>query len=253
MKHSFIYFLCFLIMAAACPVSFSAEEDVKTAFVSRDMKGNERWTSDAEIINKQGDVYVMTEKGEGKYYGFETDEVSWVTEMEFESTEETVRPIKLEKRVFDDEGKIIRVENQNFDLDKKIATCTHKDIPKNISRTKKFKITKDIINRQLLGLYVQKLLENGKESAMVQMVSEEPGVYNIELSVVDKEDIDVNGQKRQAYKFSINPNLGLLNIAKSFFPKAYAWHSAEPEFELLRYEGLEGGIQSPKVEVTTKE
>lgn len=222
-------------------------------YVCRDMTGERRWQADTEIVNKEGDVFVMVEKGEGEYSGFESDKVSWVSKMEFESTDDAVRPLKLEKRVFDDKGKMIRLEEQHFDLDKNIATCTHKDIPKNISLTKKFKFTKDIVNRLLLGLYVQKLLENGKTYASVQMVSEEPGFYNVEVNVLNEEEIDVNGWKKHAYRLSISPNLGVLNFAKAFFPKSYAWHSASPKFEWLRYKGLEGGIKSPEVEVTMQE
>ncbi len=249
MKKLPILLICFFIFSSAGPV-FSAEEDM--GYVCRDMEGRERWKATNEIINKKGDVYIMTEKAEGVYSSFDGP-VSWVAEIEFENTEETVRPLSLEKRVFDEKGNPLRVEKQKFDFTENVAVCTHQDIPKNTTRTKTFKFNKDIVNRQLLGLYTQKLLENGKKSAMVQMVSEEPGFYNILLSVVDTEDVNINGLKTRAYKIQIDPRLGLLNVAKVLFPRAFAWHSAKPEFEWLRYQGLEGGINSVKVEVTTED
>jgi len=240
------------VLAGAIPVFSIVEDAVKMGYVCRDMEGGKRWEAETEIRKKDDDVYILTEKGEGVYSSFEGS-ISWVAEMEFESTGETVKPLSLEKRVFDEEGNPLRVEKQKFDLTEKIAACSHEDIPKNIIRTKKFRFDKDIVNRLLLGLYTKKMLENGKKSARVQMVSEEPGFYNIELSIVDKEEIEVNGRKKWAYKLCIDPKLGYLDFVKIFFPKAYAWHSAKPEFEWLRYKGLEGDIRSVKVEVTTKD
>jgi len=84
-------------------------------------------------------------------------------------------------------------------------------------------------------------------------VSEEPGFYNVNLKVVKTEDVEINGRKRHAYKLLLDPRLGLLDIAKVFFPRSYSWHAAEPRFEWLRYEGLEGDIRSVEVEVTIKD
>ena len=241
------------MLAGANPV-FSLGEDVvkTTGYVGRDMEGGKRWEAETEIRKKDGDVYILTEKGEGVYSSFE-GLISWVAEMEFESTEENVTPLKLVKRVFDKNGNMIRLEKQDYDPVKKSVTCLHEDIPKKISRTKKFKFTKDAVNRLLLGLYVQKMLEKGMRIAKVQMVSEEPGFYNIDLSVIKTEDVEINGRKRRAYKLQLDPRLGLLDIVKVFFPKSYAWHSAEPKFEWLRYEGLEGDIRSVKVKVTIED
>jgi hypothetical protein len=250
MKKTLTSLLCMLILAGSCPVL--ASEDVhRTEYVGRDMEGGKRWEAETEIRKKEGDVYILTEKGEGVYSSFEGP-ISWVAEMEFKSTEENVMPLKLVKRVFDEDGKMIRLEKQDYDPVKKSVTCLHEDIPKKISRTKRFKFTKDAVNRLLLGLYVQKMLEKGMRIANIQMVSEEPGLYNMYLSVVKTEDVEINGHKRRAYKLQLDPRLGLLDVVKVFFPRAYAWHSARPDFEWLRYEGLEGDIHSVKVEVTTE-
>ena len=250
MRKSFVFLLLFSFSAMA---SLFADEEgvVKLEYECRDMTGAPRWQADTEIRNKEGDIFVLTERADGVYSSFDGP-ISWVAELEFESTDDAVRPLSLEKKVFDENGKMIRLEEQKFDQEKKLATCTHKDIPKNISRTKKFRFNKDIVNRQILGLYVQKLLEQGKTFASVQMVSEEPGFYAVDLNVLDKETIQINGRNVKAYKLAIDPRLGLLNVAKMFFPRAYAWHSALPTFEWLKYSGLEGDITSAEVEITRK-
>jgi len=248
MKKILILLLCILILTGSSPVL--ASEDVsRSEYVGRDMEGGKRWEGETEIRKKEGDVYILTEKGEGVYSSFDGP-ISWVSEMEFESTEENVTPLKLVKRVFESGGNMIRLEKQDYDPANKSVTCLHKDIPRKISRTRHFKFTKDAVNKLLMRPYVQKMLEKGKRIANVQMVSEEPGFYNIDLNVIDIEEVQINGRKKRAYKLQFDPQLGLLNMAKVFFPKAYVWHSSEPEFEWLKYEGLEGDIRSEKVEIT---
>ena len=271
MKRVIILLLCCVMLAALASIFFWKKEDLektpdavragyagkieyaaKTEYIGRDMQGVKRWEANTEIKKKEGDIYTLTEKGEGVYSSFEGP-ISWVAEMEFESTNDNVTPRKLVKRVFDEGGNMIRLEKQDYDSAEKSVTCLHEDIPKKISSTKTFKFTKDAVNRLLLGPYVQKMLENGKKIANVQMVSEEPGLYNMDLSVIKTEDVEINGRKRPAFKLQIDPQLGLLNVAKALFPKSYVWHSALWDFEWLRYEGLEGGINSVKVEVTAEE
>lgn len=229
---------------------FAAEEEVaKMSYVCRDTAGGYRWQADTEIRNIRPGVYAMVEKAEGLYSSFKGP-ISWVAEMEFERTEDNIRPLSLKKRVFDEQENMIRLETQEFDLVNNTATCTHEEPERNISRTKKFKFSKDVVNRLSLGLYVQKFLENGKISEKVQMVSEEPNVYDMELKRLDRETINVNGRKRTAYRLCIDPELGFLNFVKVFLPNAYAWHSADGKHEWLRYAGLEGDINSAKVVVT---
>jgi hypothetical protein len=194
----------------------------------------------------------MTEKAKGVYSSF-NGPVSWKAEMKFERDEHSVRPISLDKRVFDQNGKMIRRERQVFNLADNTATCIHEDLTKNLFRTKKFNFNKNVVTRLSLGFYAQKFLQNGKTSERLQMVSEEPNVYDIELKRVGKEVIRIGGRKVAAYRLCIDPQLGALNFVKNFFPKSYGWHSAVPKYEWFGYEGLEGGLNSEKVEIFVEE
>ena len=194
----------------------------------------------------------MIEKAKGRYSGFK-GMVSWVAEMEFNNTEDVVRPITMEKRVTDKDGNMLAIEKQQFDFVENTVTCGHDDFLRNTSSTRKFRFNKDVVNRLILGVYIQKLIENGKTRKDVQMVTEEPGFYDIELKIENTEDIEINGRKRCAYRLCLGLKLGLFDFVKIFLPKAYVWHSAEPKFEWLRYKGVESSINSPKVEITTLE
>jgi hypothetical protein len=252
MKKLLLLLSCLSLLALTASAIFADEEIVKMSYVCRDLKGASRWRANSEIRNIGPGIYIMTEKAQGIYSSFK-GRISWVAEMKFESTKEKVRPISLDKRVFDANGKMVRYEKQEFDLAGNTGVCTHEDPSRNISRTRKFKFDKDVVTRLSLGLYAQKFLESGKTSEKLQMVSEEPNLYNIELKRMGKETVEINGSKITAYRLCVDPRLGALNFVKAFLPKSYAWHSAVPKYQWLGYTGLEGGINSEKVKVLIEE
>ena len=251
MKRLSIFLLC-LSAFVWTGALFAAEAVVDMNYICRDLNGSKRWQARSQIVNIAPGVYLMTEKAEGIYSSF-NGRVSWVAEMKFERTKDSIRPISLDKKVFDQKGKMIRRESQMFDLINNTGTCTHEEPERNISRTRNFKFNKNIVTRLSLGIYAQKFLESGKTSEKLQMVSEEPNVYDVELQRMGKEAIKVNGRKVVAYRLCVDPSLGVFNFVKVFLPKAYAWHSAVPKYEWIRYSGLEGGINSEKVEVTVSD
>jgi len=250
MKKICIFFLLFLALSAAYSACDDSKHLYTSSYICRDLKGNPRWKAIAKIRHKEGDIYNITETAKGIYFGF-NGKISWVAEMDFEETEDTVRPLRMKRSFFDDRGKLIAFFEQKFSFDDDSVTCIHKDVIKNTSKKKKFKFTKDIINRLLLGVYVKKFIDEGQVSKKIQLVSPEPGFYNLEIKVVDTEEIEINGRKRRAYKLCLDPQLGLLNFVKIFLPKAYVWHSTEGVFEWLQYEGVENSINSPEVKITT--
>ncbi len=247
MKRLAISLLCISSLIWTCEL-FAAEEVVNMSYACHDLKGFSRWRAEAQIKNVGPSVYIMTEKAKGIYSSF-TGPISWVAEMKFIRTKDRIKPISLDKRIFDAAGRMIRHEKQKFDLVRNTAICTHEEPLNNVSRTKQFTFNRDVVNRLSLGLYAQKFLESGKTSEKLQMVSEEPNVYNVELKRIGKEVLNINGKRIAAYRLSIDPELGALNVFKALFPKSYAWNSATPKYEWLGYEGLEGGITSEKVQI----
>jgi len=252
MKKLSLFFLCFLFLAPAAVGLEALEEAITFSYVCRDLKGADRWRAEAEIKNVSPGVYIMTEKARGIYSSFKGP-VSWVADMKFERTKDNVRPISLDKKVFDSKGRMIRRERQEFDLADNTATCIHEEPARNIVRTRKFKFDRIVVTRLSLGLYAQKFLASGKASVKLQMVSEEPKVYNIELKRMGKEKIDINGRETEAYRLCVDPELGVFNFVKVFLPKSYAWHSVVPNYEWLGYSGLEGDINSEMVEIFVEE
>ena len=224
----------------------------KVSYVCYDSKGNKRWQATAEIQHKEGDVFIITENMRGIYSGF-NDEISWIARTEFKRTKDTVRPLSMEQRVFDRSEKQVALNKQDFNYADMVVTCIQEDLVKNKTIKKKFEFSKDIVNRLLQGVYVQKFIENGKVDKEIQVITPEPALYNVRLKMVGKEDIEINGRKRTAFKICFDPMLGFLNFVKVFLPKAYVWHSSEPIYELLKYEGPESGVNSCNVEIVSQD
>ena len=246
-------FLSFLFFFAFYPVS-SARADTeilyKTSYICRDLSGKPRWRAEYEIRREGDKSYSIIEKGRGYYSGFEGN-ISWVEEAGIEAVGDTIRPLWMKKRIFDENGKAIAVREQMFDFDNNTVTCTHDDLIKNTSSGKKFKFKGNIINRLMQGLYVQRFIENGKTSERVEFISPEPALYTLDLRLLGAEEIKIDGRRIKAYKLLLDPVLGVFNFVKVFLPEARVWHSARPKFEWLKYEGVESSVKSPRVVITT--
>jgi hypothetical protein len=227
----------------------------RTSYECFDLKGNPRWNATTEIFSspeKGENINTLVETGSGFYSGF-SEKISWRSELEYIRETSKIRPFRSTTKTYDSTGKLIAVEAQEFDYVSGNAIFRRED--KRSGRVYKeiFKIRQDIVNRLLLGLYIQEFLKSGKDSAFIEILNSEPRLIKCRLYIVDKEDIEVNGIKKTAYKLCLDPQLGLFNFVKTFIPKAYVWHSAVPEFEWLRYNGLEVNLNSPMVEIRKAE
>jgi hypothetical protein len=233
----------------------NAEEAFKTRYTCFDAEGNERWSASADIVrapDKGRDSYVLTEKGAGILSGFK-GKVSWEARLEFESTGEMVKPVSMENRVFDSKNKLIVTEREEFDYDANKARHIREDALRKKEKRTEYSFKGDIVNKMILGLYIQKFLEHGREERSLTFLSNEPRLYEVKLKVVNKEEVVINGVSREAFRLCLDPKLGVLDFIKVIIPKAYVWHSAMPKFEWLKYRGLENSLGSPMVEIISGE
>jgi hypothetical protein len=247
-----VVFISVILFPFLCPQTLLAKKDVfKTSYECHGPKGNPRWQAETEIFaspEKGENSNTLVETGSGYYTGFK-EKVSWQSELEYTREADLIRPVKSMTKTYNSQGKLIMVESQEFDFISNTATFKREDKISDKAYSEAFKIKEDTVNRLMLGLYIQQLLRSGRDNAMIQMLSNEPRMIKCRLYIMGKEEIDINGQKRQAYKLCLDPQLGLFNFVKVFIPKAYVWHSAEPDFEWLKYNGLEVNLNSPIVEI----
>ena len=234
-----------------CSFAQAAEDRLRTNYSCYDENGNSRWQATAEIVpdhDKEEGFYILTEKGEGYYTGFK-DKIVWFTTMEFLHTEDMIRPLNVTKHIFDEDEKEIAVETQSFDFKNKKAVYSYKDLLNNKKREKKFDFKDEIVNRLILCLYVQNFLADGLKEKRVQLLTTDPQIYKLNIKVIAKEEITLDGSKIDAYKICVDPDVGFLNMFKGLFPKAYLWHKADGDFTWLEYLGPETSPSSKKVKI----
>jgi hypothetical protein len=248
--HKSLLFLMFL--SFFCLFSEASEKEIfTTSYECFDLKGNPRWHASTEIFSfseKGEGVNMLVERGRGVYGGFK-EEISWQSELEYIRQDGEIRPVKSRTETFNALKELIYIESQEFDYDSGIATFKGDDKKSGKEYKEVFEIKEDIVNRLMLGLYIQQFLRSGKQEATIQMLSNEPRLTKCRLYIIGEEDIEVAGENRKAYKLCLDPQLGLFNFVKIFIPKAYVWHSSSPDFQWLQYKGLEMNLSSPIVEI----
>ena len=235
--------------------SFASAEVKEDKFVTNytcfDLKGNERWKAETEISHTdKKDIYLLTERGKGYFSGFK-DRISWIAKLKFLSTKDSVKPLKMEKQIFNQGGKVITRQTQKFDFTNKKVIYSYENLITKRKMEKVFRFKGDIVNRLILSLYVQKFLKNGEKEQTVFILSDEPSLYRVRIKIIGEEEIECKGRKKTVYKLCLDPDIGLLNIFKFVLPKIHIWHLATPHYEWLKYVGLESNITSPKVEIRT--
>lgn len=250
MKKAGIIIL-FLLSVSSFTWAEVKENKFVTNYTCFDLRGNERWKGETEISHTdKKDIYLLTERGKGHFSGFK-DRISWTAKLIFLSTEDTIKPLKMEKQTFNQEGKLIVRQTQKFDFTNRKAIYRYENLITKRKMEKVFRFKGDIVSRLVLGLYVQKFLKNGEREQTVSILSDGPSLYRVRIKVIGEEKIECNGRKKMAYKLCLDPDMGLLNIFKFVLPKVYTYHSVTPHYEWLKYIGLESNIASPKVEIRT--
>ena len=241
-----------MFLSFFCLFSEASEKEIfTTSYECFDLKGSLRWQAVTEIFSspeKGEGISTLIERGKGLYSGFK-EEISWQSELEYIRQDGETRPVKSRTETFNTLEELICIESQEFDYDSGIATFKRDDKKSGKEHKEAFRIKEDIVNRLILGLYIQQFLRSGKKEAVIQMLSNEPRLIKCRLYIVSEEEIESAGVKRQAYKLCLDPQLGLFNFVKVLIPKAYVWHLAEPDFEWLQYKGLEVNLSSPIVEI----
>jgi len=249
----FILLSLSLSLVLCCLDSARAVDLYEMRYKCLDLKGNERWRATTEIVlmldEISFDIFELIEKGEGFYSGF-SGKVSWETRLEFREGKNNVRPLNMQKHIFDANGKLLAAEFEEFHFSEdnnNTVTVRREDLITGQKKEKVFAFEGDIVNRPLLAMYIQKFLTNGENERLTYMINGEPRLYRLRIKIAGKERIEIDGKKTMSYKVHMDPELGFLNVFKILLPKLYMWHLAKPRFDWLKYTGPESTIRSPEV------
>jgi len=239
-----LIFCCVVVVLA-----WAFELVYKTGYECFDAEGKERWHATSTVVMsgaKDRPIHLLTEKGEGRKNGY-NGKVSWTTTLEYEITDDTLRPIEMKTIVFDEDGYLLEVELQKFDHMNNTVLFESKNIPAKKTIRKKMEFKGDIVNRLTLVVYTRHFLKKGKREVTVTMLTNDPKLFKIRIKVIGTEELKVNGYKQNAFKIILDPQLGLMNVAKAFLPKMYIWNDTGPYFDWLKYEGPESSTESSVV------
>ncbi len=239
-----------LFFIVCCLPPAQAVDLYKTKYKCLDSKGNERWRATTEVVFTVDeilfDIFELIEEGSGSYGGF-AEEISWKTNLEFREEKDSVKPVKMEKQIFDKSGKLIVRDFQEFDFSKNTVIFKRENLVTGKKEEKTFTFEGDIVNRPLLAVYIQKFLVKGETQKSVNMITDKPRLYRMNLTMEGEEKIEIDGQSVKAYKVQIAPNLGVFDVFRAILPKMHMWYLANSRFDWLKYAGPESTIGSPKV------
>jgi hypothetical protein len=79
------------------------------------------------------------------------------------------------------------------------------------------------------------------------LLSNEPRVYSVTFERRGKERVRTPAGDFDAYKVEMVPHLGVLNVFRSFVPKAFFWFTVQQPHFWVRYQGLENGPGTPEI------
>ena len=249
--NKLFFLIVFSIIFLFCNISIAQDITFEASYVSYDLEKVERWKATTTIEKIDKDVFKLKEIGSGKYYPFK-EKISWKSVLDFEVVKKRIKLKKSTRNIFDKTGNLIAIEKQSYNYHTGKLIYSYQDISNGTITEKNFHFTRDIINRLALPIYIREFLKNGETKRAVQMITEEPKLYNMNLRVVSDEIINIGNKKEEVLKIVIDPNLGLFNIFKVLIPKSYIWHNKDDEFTVRMYKGLESSPSSPKIRIVVE-
>ncbi|MBN3032806.1 MAG: hypothetical protein JW873_01790 [Candidatus Saganbacteria bacterium] len=182
-------------------------------------------------------LYII-EEGEGKY-GSDGKTKSWRSESYSLIEGGKVIPYQVKQVFKNPAGQVISSLQKDYDRAGRKVICQVN------GQQKSYEFQADLIDREILGLYVRNFPFGGRREVSFHLLTNEPSQYKISLKELGRETITVAGQAYDCDKLQLLLDLGMVNLFSVFFPKTYFWvNTAEPH-EVTRYEGLESALGTP--------
>jgi hypothetical protein len=184
-------------------------------------------------------LYVV-EEGQGKY-GPNGRIKSWRTTSYSLIENGRVIPYQVKQVFKNPSGQVTSSLQKDYDRAEGKVICQIN------GRQKVFDLQPDLIDREILGLYVRNYPFGSRREVPFHLLTNEPAEYKISLKELGPETIAVDDQDYLCYKLQLLLDLGAINLFSGFFPKTYFWVNAAPPHEVVRYEGLESGLGTPYI------
>jgi hypothetical protein len=210
-------------------------------------KGGLRWTANwtMEPIERDGKKAVrFTERGQGHISPF-SGEVRWSLEVVW-SAQPAFQPLDSEKIVTSAAGEQLLTERKHFDVVKGLVKLERLR-PARAAEEESLKISDDTLIAEGIAGVLRYLMFDQAGSFQAHLLSNEPRLYTVTFENRGREHVKTPAGDFDCYKVEMVPHLGVLNVVRYFYPKAFFWFTASNPHFWVRYQGPEGGPGTPEV------
>ena len=226
--------------------SESGSIDVTTA--ARQQRWTADWTMEPAQENGRAAVH-FTETGRGQYSGF-PQPISWTTDALW-TADGYFRPLRFERIIKDSSGRIIATERKTFDPARRTVRFT-RERGGHSPESRQLSAPPDTLAPEgIAGILRFLPFENWRPQSM-HLLSNEPRLYDMKIEMRGKERVKTPAGEFECYKLELVPQLGALNLLRTFAPKAYFWFTVAPPHFWVRYEGPENGAGTPQIVMELK-
>ena len=245
-------FLLILILALSCKAYAEEHGNRKGTCVYKEtLQLRSNLTSSINRFSRDGKIfYKYTEHGKGDYDKYQ--DVTWEIDAEMEEKEDFLYLLYANRIIRDGEGNVVVKYEKQFDYEKRKIHYISSYGKGNIIKKKNFPIKGKTTDNITLSYFLETFVahRSDKSYGSFYLISSEPRLYRIHIKVIGSEDLELPMGKIKAVKLRLIPDLGLLTgLSGAFIPPTYVWHTEQPPFIWLKYEGLETGLGSSHVVV----
>jgi hypothetical protein len=245
-----LFAITFLL--AALPETIPAPPNIpneRGSIVVSSSQNPKRWTADwtMEPSQENGRAVVrFTETGRGQYSSF-SQPIAWRVEAIW-GTDGGLHPLRIEKNITDMSGRAIGSERKTFDPTKGAVRFERKNQGQGpASESKSMSVPRDTLAPEGIAGILSFLPFDRWRPQSMHLFTNEPKLYSVKIEMRGKERVKTPAGEFDCYKIELVPELGALNLLRSFLPKAYFWFAvAQPHF-WVRYEGPENGPGTPHI------
>jgi Protein of unknown function (DUF3108) len=217
------------------------------AVVVSDKSGKVRWRATWTMapIEREGHRLVrFTEQGRGRMSPFQ-QEVRWSLEAVWQA-DKAFQPLDFEKTINTPSGTLLASEKKHFDSQKGTVRFERQSRGGR-SETKTLPVPGDTLAVEgIAGILRFVPLERSQQFA-AHLLSNEPRLYDVTFETRGKEMVKTPAGEFECYKVQLVPHVGILNVFRSFYSKAFFWFTVAAPHVWVRYEGPENGPGTPDI------
>ena len=209
--------------------------------------GGLRWTANwnMEPIERDGKKAVrFTERGQGHLSPF-SGEVRWSLESVW-SAEPGLQPLDSEKIVTNATGARLVTERKRFDAVNGIVKLERLR-PTAAREEKSLRVPEDTLIAEGIAGVLRYLTFDETGSFPAHLLSNEPRLYKVTFENRGREHVKTPAGEFDCYKVEMVPHLGVLNVVRYLYPKAFFWFTVATPHSWVRYQGPESGPGTPEV------